>query len=145
MLWWAFDFNSTFRFTVNVDGISWAAFTEFTLPNLQVETQEIKEGGQNTYVHKLPVRVSPGTVTLRHGITRNSQLLEWYLQVLYGDISSATRQVTVTMYDVEFYPLITWNFRSAYPVKWTGPTLKASENAVAIEAIEFVHHGFEVG
>lgn len=137
------QFHSGFRFTVSVNDIEAGAFTECTLPSLQVETLDIKEGGQNAYVHKLPVRVSAGTLTLRHGIVKGSALFQWYMLVLNGHIDKAMRQVTITMYDVSHAPLATWNFRDAYPVKWTGPTLKSDDNAVAIESIEIVHHGFE--
>jgi phage tail-like protein len=139
------EVHLTYRFMVMIEGITYAAFTECTLPSLQVETQEIKEGGQNTYSHKLPVRINPGNVTLRHGITRSSDLLHWYLQVLRGEITNATRDVSVVMYTVKRQPVITWTFYNAYPVKWGGPTLKSDNNAVAIEELELVHHGFEIG
>ncbi len=140
----AVEFHSGFRFTVAIDNVNNAAFTEFRMPNLQVETMDIKEGGQNTYVHKLPVRVTVGSATLRNGISRDLTLLNWYLQVLQGDLEHAVRQVTVVMYDLQRRPIITWNFRNAYPVKWSGPTLKADDRSVAIEELEFVHHGFQV-
>lgn len=135
---------SSFRFTVAVDGINFAAFTEFTLPSLQVETQDLKEGGQNTYVHKLPVRVTTGSATLRHGVANDFSLLNWYMDILKGDIKAATRQVTVTMYDVARAPLMTWTFREAYPIKWSGPSLKTDGSNVGIEELEFVHHGFDL-
>ena len=136
------EVHGNFRFSVSVDGIPQAAFSECRLPSLQVETMEIKEGGQNTYTHKLPVRVNAGSVTLRHGVTRSASLLQWYLQVLNGDMTNAIRQVTVTVYDVARLPIATWNFRNAYPIKWSGPTLKADDQAVAIEELDFAHHGF---
>ena len=34
-----------------------------------------------------------------------------------------------------------WTFWGAYPIKWTGPELKASSNAIAFESIEMVHQG----
>ncbi|MBL8120619.1 MAG: phage tail protein [Anaerolineae bacterium] len=138
------DVQSGFRFTVAVDGINYAAFTEFTLPTLQLETQEIKEGGQNTFAHKLPVRVTAGSATLRHGVATDLTLLKWYLSVLKGDIVNATRQVTVIMYTTNRSVLSTWSFRNAYPIKWSGPSFKADSSSVAIEEIEFVHHGFDV-
>jgi phage tail-like protein len=138
------DTQAGFRFTVAINSINYAAFTEFRLPNLDVQTAEIQEGGQNTYIHKLPVRVSVGPATLRHGISRDLTLLNWYLQVLKGDLKNAYRQVTVVMYDVKRTPLVTWDFMKAIPVKWSGPTLKADDNSVAIEEIEFIHQGFEV-
>lgn len=133
-----------FRFTVAIDNVPFAAFTEFVMPSLTVETQDIKEGGQNEYVHKLPVRVTVGSATLRRGVSRDVRMLHWYLQVMKGDMKKARRQVTVVMYDVRRLPLMIWNFRDAYPVKWGGPTLKTDNNSIAIEELEFVHHGFEV-
>lgn len=136
--------HGSFRFSVAVDGINYAAFTEFTLPSLQVETLDIKEGGQNAFAHKLPVRVTAGSATLKHGIATDFSLLNWYLDVLKGDIASATRQVTVVMYNEAHLPLMTWAFRNAYPVKWGGPSFKTDNNSVSIEEIEFVHHGFDI-
>ncbi len=137
--------QSSLRFAVAVDGINYGAFTEFTLPSLQIETQEIKEGGQNSFAHKLPVRVTVGSATLRHGVSTDFSLLNWYMDMLRGDIAAATRQVTVVMYDVGYLPLMTWTFRNAYPVKWGGPSFKSDTSSVAIEELEFVHHGFEIG
>jgi len=140
-----FEQHAAFRFMVTVDGINYAAFTEFTLPSLQIETQEIKEGGQNAFSHKLPVRVTVGSATLRQGVSDNFDLLKWYMDMLHGDIQAATRQVTVVMFSTSQQPLMTWTFRNAYPVKWGGPTFKTDSNSVAIEELEFVHHGFEIG
>ncbi len=140
-----FESHVNFRFDVIVEGVIVAAFTECTLPTLQVETMDIKEGGQNTYTHKLPVRVNAGSITLKHGLSRRTELLSWYLQVLEGDIEEATRQVTVVMYDVMHIPLAIWNFRNAYPVKWTGPTLKSDGSEIAIESLELTYHSFEGG
>jgi phage tail-like protein len=139
------EFHTTFRFKVLVDGINLAAFVECNLPSLQVETEDIKEGGQNAYTHRLPVRVNAGTVSLKQGITRNDQLLNWYLQVLRGDIESATRTVSVIILDSMKVPIATWTFYEAYPIKWGGLMLKSSDQAVAIEELELAHHGFEVG
>jgi hypothetical protein len=34
-----------------------------------------------------------------------------------------------------------WDFRDAYPVKWSGPELKADSGTVAVESVELVHRG----
>ena len=136
---------AAFRFMVTVDGINYAAFTEFTLPSLQMETEDIKEGGQNSFSHKLPVRVTVGSATLRQGVSNNFDLLNWYMDMMRGDIQAATRQITVVMFNTAHEPLMTWTFRNAYPVKWGGPAFKTDSNSVAIEELEFVHHGFEIG
>jgi hypothetical protein len=38
-------------------------------------------------------------------------------------------------------PATWWNFADAYPVKWAGPELRASSNAVAVETVELAHRG----
>jgi phage tail-like protein len=134
----------SFRFAVSVENIYNAIFSEFTLPTLTVETEEIKEGGQNAYAHKLPVRVTVGSATLKHGVATDFTLLNWYMDMLKGDIEAATRQITVTMYDTLRVPVMIWTFRQAYPIKWSGPSLKTDGNNVGIEEIEFVHHGFDI-
>lgn len=139
-----FETYETFRFSVVIQGVNYATFDEFAMPSFQVETMEIKEGGQNAYTHKLPVRVSVGTATLRHGVSHDLKLLNWYMDIVKGNVKHAVRKVTVVMYDTAHKPVISWGFRDAYPVKWSGPRLKSDDHAIAIEEIEFVHHGFEV-
>lgn len=140
-----FETHDSFRFSIVIDGIHYATFDEFSMPSFQVETMDIKEGGQNAYVHKLPVRVSVGTATLRHGITHDMKLLNWYMDVLKGDVKSSQRYVMVIMYDLNHTPIVSWGFRNAYPVKWSGPRFKSDNHEIAVEEIEFVHQGFEVG
>ena len=35
-----------------------------------------------------------------------------------------------------------WSLVDVYPVKWTGPTLDAGGNQVAVETLELAHGGF---
>ena len=34
-----------------------------------------------------------------------------------------------------------WNFKDAYPVKWSGPELRGSNTEVAVETLELAHRG----
>lgn len=139
-----FEIHAGFRFVVAVDAIPLVAFTECTLPTLQVETEDVKEGGQNTYIHKLPVRVNAGTLRLKNGISRGDVMLQWYLQVLRGEMSSAPRRVDLYMFDSLKIPLSHWSFNNAYPIKWVGPSLRAGESTVLVEEVELAHQGFAV-
>lgn len=136
--------HPSFRYTIHIDNVNHAAFTECTLPSLQVETQDLNEGGQNEYVHKLPVRVKPGTIKLRQGITRDGELLKWYFQVLKGELKNAVRPVTITLHDSLLKPVMTFALQGAYPVRYNGPSLKAGDQALAIEELELAYHAFEV-
>ncbi|MGD2207088.1 MAG: phage tail protein [Anaerolineae bacterium] len=130
------DPHAAFRFAVQIGGINEAIFSECTLPPLEVEILEQKEGGYNTGVHQLPGRVKPGRITLKRGVAQSNELLKWYQDVVGGKLQAAQRQVSVVMYDSMLSEIMRWNFKRAYPIKWTGPTFKTSESAVAIETLE---------
>jgi phage tail-like protein len=139
-----FDAESVFRFQVLVDDIYLAAFTEFQMPDLSVEMLDVTEGGQNTFVHKLPVRLNVGPATLKQGITSDLSLLKWYMQVVNGNVTAARRQVSVIMFSPLGIPVLVFSFRDAYPIKWVAPNLNTEQNSVAIEELHFVHHGFTI-
>lgn len=134
--------HSGHRFIIEIDGGPVAAFTECTLPTLEIEIQEIQEGGQNEYVHALPVRRKSGRVTLSRGLTADAKLLNWYKVILGGNLANAAKPITIVMFDSMGGEVARWNFQRAIPVKWTGPTLKSDTGAAAIEKLELVVHEF---
>jgi phage tail-like protein len=46
------------------------------------------------------------------------------------------------MFDHAGETVKTWNITDAYPVKWTGPDLRATSMEVAIETLELAHRGW---
>ncbi|MEO0561272.1 MAG: phage tail protein [Chloroflexota bacterium] len=133
----------SYRFMVVLDGIPVALFTEVVLPSLTVETDEFFEGGQNAYKHTLPKQVDAGTITLKRGVTSMMEFTMWYDHILEGDIANAKKDVAIIFFNLRHLPTIAWNFRDAYPIKWTGPTLTSDSQSLAIEELELTHHGFE--
>ncbi|MBC7255996.1 MAG: phage tail protein [Chloroflexi bacterium] len=130
------EIYAAYRFVVQIDGVPEAYFTECTLPTLEVEVEEEKEGGYNTGTHLLPGRVRRGSLTLKRGLARSSALLAWYLSVMQGQITKAQRQVSVMLLDENGAPILRWDLQNAYPTKWTGPTLNTSRSDAAIETLE---------
>ncbi|MBW4436951.1 MAG: phage tail protein [Pleurocapsa minor GSE-CHR-MK-17-07R] len=136
--------HSLHRFTVAIDVVPFSAFTECRLPTIQIETDDIKEGGLNTRIHRLPARVNAGTVVLKHGVAHIDFMMAWYMLAMNHKIKLAQRTMIITMYDSLFIPLNRWTFINAFPIKWTGPTLASGTSAVAVEELEVVHEGFVV-
>lgn len=130
------EIHAGFRFAVQIDGIDEAVFTECSLPNLEVDVHEQKEGGYNSGTHLLAGPVKSGRITLKRGIAHSSELMKWYRLVADGSLKDAQRQVSVVMYDSTLEEISRWNFLNAYPVKWTGPAFKTADNTVAIETLE---------
>jgi phage tail-like protein len=125
---------ATFRFALDLGkSRSWSGiFTECKLPDVEWDVQQLKEGGQNTYVHQLLGQRKPAQVTLKYGLTKRRELLDWYAEVMAEDFKSVAQTVTVSLLDSTGKPVLLWNLHNAYPVKVTWPEFKAGDNAVAI-------------
>jgi len=135
----------TFKFCVEVEGLIKGEFTECSGLEVTNEIFEYKEGGLNEYTHKLPGRTKMSNVTLKHGFATSNDLYNWYKgmkESLMADKAVTFRKVTITLRTtVNQEALMIWTLDKAFPVKWVGPSFKVGEAAVAIESLEFAHHG----
>jgi len=130
------EVHEAFRFAVEIQGAKEATFTECTLPTLEVEVEEEKEGGFNDGTHILPSRVTRGTLTLKRGLVSSSALLRWYTDVMQGRLQESRRQVSIILYDSQDNQVARWDLTGAYPYRWTGPQLQADSSQVALETLE---------
>ena len=129
-----------FNFLVEIEGLVIGAFSDVSGLQVETQVQDYSEGGQNEYVHKLPGPTRyPSTLVLKRGLTDIQTLWTWHQEVASGLIMR--RNGTVYLLDRQGQQAMWWNFKEAYPVKWSGPELKGASNAVAIETIELVHRG----
>ena len=133
--------NPGFRFAVNLGAKSVGAFTEVVLPAVEWDVLEIKEGGQNFWVHQVPGRRKGGKLTLKNGLGKDD-LVQWCLDTMNETFER--RKVTVTMLGVDHKEVMRWHLEDALPVKWSFPTFKPDTNAIAIQSIELVCHHMEV-
>ena len=132
------------NFSVEFQGLNvkLGYFTQVSGFTSQVDVMEYPEGGQNTFVHRLPSRVKQGNITLKRGvITSERALLDWYTKTVV-QVQPVT--LVVTLNDTEENPIKVWNFANAYPVKWTGADLSASATEFATETLEIAHSGMTV-
>jgi phage tail-like protein len=127
--------HGAFRFVVEIDNKPVGAFTECTLPVIELEVEEVKEGGLNTYIHMLPGRRRSARITLKNGVGMRD-LLAWYTKTLGGKFER--KSVNVTLRDAKGSTVMVWQIAGALPVKWTGPQLNSSGNTVAIETLDLV-------
>ncbi len=130
---------TSFRFRIEIGGITVAQVSEVTGLQLETETEPYEEGGVNHFVHQLPKRTKYQNITLKRGITDLDEMWTWYQNVVDGKFD--WKNVAIILMDVAGNDKLCWNFSQAYPVKWTGPELRANSSTVAFETIELVHHG----
>lgn len=136
---------ATFKFHVEIGNIVEALFSECSGLEIINDIMEYQEGGLNEYSHKLPGRTKLSNVTLKRGFALSNELYKWYQEMekcLLGGKSIPRKNVTITLYSTAAkIKVMRWMLRDAFPVKWTGPALKADDTNTAIELVEFAHHG----
>lgn len=131
-----------FRFLVMMEGEAVGGFSEVTGLKADVDVQELEEGGENAFVHKLPGRTKHGNLTLRRGLV-TLRLWRWFSEVSQGRPVRRTVSVVV-LPGAELAIPMRFVFDAAVPVSWSGPELKAEQSTVAMEQVELAHHGFLV-
>lgn len=116
-----------------------------TVSGLSVEydTEEYKEGGENRFVHKLPVRTKYADLVLKRGMVTDSQVIEWCLAA-FRERSFTPADVSVILMNEQGEPLRTWKVVHAIPRKWQVSDLSASESAIVVETMELSYRYFTV-
>lgn len=120
-----------------------AGFSECSGIDASFEVMELKEGGVNSHVWKLPVRASHSNITLKHGaIYSYDDLWDWHYSWVQGQ--GKRKDGLIVLQDNSGQPAKMWKFKKGIPVKWAGPALNASQSNVAIESLEIAHEGLEM-
>ena len=134
------------RFTVKLAGAAAAigSFQECTGMGVRVRTKEYREGGCNSYVHRLPDGVEHDNVVLKHGLTNTPALLQWLNMAAQTGVQAQQQALIITLNSTAGQPLTSWSFTAAWPVKWTGPNLNAGAGQVATESLEIAYQQVQV-
>ena len=134
-------------FLFEVDGVEIGQFMEISGLEVSVSVEDLEEGGENSYVHKLPGRMSWPNISLRRGITQNDSLLTW-LNKSSGEQFAASGNklarstAAITLIGPSGQRLRAWEFTGAFPIRWKGPQFAVESGDMAVEELEITHHGF---
>lgn len=105
--------------------------------------EEVEEGGENRFAHKLPKRIKHNNLVLKRGIIDvDSPLIKWCKTVLEGDLSFQIEPeiINIFLLDEKRKPLREWTITNAFPVKWDIDSFNSTKNEVAIETIELTYN-----
>jgi len=123
-------------------------FQEVNGLSFEIETEEVREGGENRFSYKFPKRVKYPNLVLKRGLLKGTALLDWfksamstYFTVVLYEFKPA--DIMITLLDEAGQPAAIWNIVQAYPLKWSVSDLKASDNSIVVESIELAYQYFE--
>lgn len=134
-----------FHFLVEFEGLGTTAkdheFQSVSGLSVDIETEEIAEGGENRFKHKLPVKTKYPNLVLKRGIVLDSKVIEWCRNAI-ENFEFKPINLTVKLLNEEHQPLFSWNVVHAYPVKWSIEELNALESKLVIESFELTYNYF---
>lgn len=109
---------------------------------VDIDTEEIAEGGENRFKHKVPVRSRYPNLVLKRGMLIDSEVIKWVRDAVENFEFKPTSLV-VKLLNEKHEPLVSWNIVHAYPVKWNLADLNAEESKLAIETLELTYNYFK--
>ena len=132
------------RFRVKLDGGAdlgnWSKCDGLAV---EYDVFEYKEGGENAYVHRIPGRAKYQNIKLTRPLDKTSADVASWVGGQRQKVERSNAEIAVL--DPAGEVVAKWNLRGVFPVKWTGPSLDATGNQIAIETLELAHNGFLAG
>lgn len=135
-----FHFNVEF----SVDGAKQndTRFQEVSGLSAELGIEEITEGGENRFSHRLPARAKYANLVLKRGLLTDSQLINWCKNAIES-FEFETATINVTLLNEKHEPLSdTLSFVRAWPVKWSVSDFKAQDNSIVVETLEIAYNYF---
>lgn len=129
----------SYNFLVEIDGITRAGFQECSGLDTSQDPIDYREGIDPLTTRKLPGLVTYSNISLKWGITDDSELWDWRNDVMQGSVKA--KNGSIVLMDDTGEEKLRWNFTNGWPTKWTGPTFNSTGSDVAVETLEIAHEG----
>lgn len=140
---WSFYYKVEFMLGGGPSPTGDARFQTVSGLSVEYDYESFKEGGENRFEHKLPVRTKYADMVLKRGMLMGSAVREWFT-VAFRDRLFTPADISVILMNEKGDPLRTWNVAHAIPKKWTVSDFNANESAVVIETMELTYRYFSV-
>lgn len=120
------------------------AFQEISGLDIEIETVSFREGSSAVdSERKMPGLRKFSNITLKRGLVKgDNQFFDWINTKRMGTIER--RDLVISLLDEQHQPAVIWKVKNAFPVKYSGPVLKANSSEIAVESMELTHEGIEI-
>jgi len=124
-------------------------FQEVSGLSVEIEIDELKEGGQNLFTYKLPKRAKYPNLVLKRGMLKGSKIINWFNDCIAGYFLASPfprlvkpADIIITLMDEAGEETAVWTVVQAYPLKMSTSDFKAADNAIVVETIELAYQYF---
>jgi phage tail-like protein len=137
---WGFYYKVEFSISKDADD---ARFQAVSGLSVEYDYESFKEGGENRFEHKLPVRTKYADMVLKRGMLTDSGVIKWLLAA-FRDREFSPADVNVILMNEKGDPLRTWNVAHAIPKKWLVSDFNANESSIVVETMELTYRYFTI-
>ncbi|MBP8250725.1 MAG: phage tail protein [Herpetosiphon sp.] len=140
---------TTFNFAVEINrsgsaGILCnAAFAECDGLELSMDVKTIREGGNNTQQIRLAGATTYGNLTLKRGMTDNSDIWRWMYDTQLDPRLRADAEVVLFAPDGQTVRA-RFELKRCLPIKIKAPALNAKDGMVAIEELQIAYESLQL-
>ena len=117
-------------------------FQEVSGLNVTMETEPLKEGGENRFVHQLPGRTSYSDLVLKRGVFLGSGLLDWFKDAMQ-DFEFKPVNVMISLLNDDHLPLYNWYVINAIPKKLDISGFNAERSELVIQTMTLGYQYFK--
>lgn len=136
----AYKYALSHRFVVEIEEIK-ISFTKVSGLDVEIEFETYNEGGVNDGPLEFIMSRRNGNLVLERGVGNKMGLIKWFEDIQVGKITK--KSGTIDLKDSNGKTLRSWTFEGAYPIKWSGPSMDASGQDVALEVLELSYGGLK--
>ena len=111
--------------------------------SVEYEYENFKEGGENRFEHKLPVRTRYADLVLKRGMVVDSEIINWFNNA-FRDRQFEATDINVILMNEKGEPLRSWKVAQAIPKKWVVSDLSSTDSSLVIETMEITYRYFTV-
>ena len=120
------------------------SFSEVSGLSMSTTAIEYREGSDKDYTTlKMPGLKKYSNITLKRGtMATDNGFFTWFNSISNNTVTR--RDINIILLDESHEPVITWNVKNAFPVKYDGGSLTAAKGEVLIESVELACESFSV-
>jgi phage tail-like protein len=137
-----------YNFEILINGISddgtavKGSFAEASGLEVDITPIEYRNGAEDITMRKIPGLKKFPNIVLKRGILGDAALWNWIQEAMDGKVQRT--EGSVVLLDENKQEVMRWNFKRAWPCKWSGPGLNAKNNEIGMETLEICHEGLQL-
>ncbi len=119
------------------------AFQDVSGIGMELQTEDIVEGGENRFTQKLPTRAGYTPLVLKRGLVVQSEVTDWIRDAI-ENLTIRPATIIVALLNEKREPLTAYRFLNAYPLKWNISNFNAESSSIVIESMELYYQYFKI-